>query len=223
MKGHLLSQNIKVTWEWVRNALWTVDPEGILSRSIHSTIIHRRAYSVKGTLALWHIDGNHKLIRWGFIIHGGIDGYSRKIIYLWCSTNNKSETVMSLFESVVEKHGLPLRVRGDQRDENVAVARNMFANPQRGPGRRSFIAGKSCHNQRIERLWRDVFTSSLSKLYCVFWYLEDSGLLDIADELQLCVLRLVFTPKINEDLLQFQNSWDNHPLRTTKNHTPNQL
>ena len=80
MKGHLLSQNIKVTWERVRNALWTVDPEAILSRSIHSTIMHRRTYSVKGTLALWHIDGNHRLIRWGFIIHGGIDGYSRKIV-----------------------------------------------------------------------------------------------------------------------------------------------
>ena len=29
-----------------------------------------------------HIDGNHKLIRWGFVIHGGIDGFSRKIMYL---------------------------------------------------------------------------------------------------------------------------------------------
>ena len=72
--------------------------------------------------------------------------------------------------------------------------------PQRGPGRRSFIAGKFCHNQRIERLWRDVFTSSLSKFYCVFWYLEDAGLLYIAYELQLFVLGLVFTLRINKEL-----------------------
>lgn len=130
MKGRLLSQNIKVTWERVRNALWTVDPQGILSRSIHSIITHRQTYSVKGTLALWHIDGKHKLIRWGFIIHGDIDGYSRKIVYLWCSANNKLEKVMSLLDSAVEKHGLPLRLRGDQEVENVAVARYMFANPQ---------------------------------------------------------------------------------------------
>ena len=69
MKGHLLSQNIKVNLERVRNALWIVGPEGILSRSINCTIIHRRRYSVKGTSALWHIDGNHKLIRSGFSIH----------------------------------------------------------------------------------------------------------------------------------------------------------
>ena len=82
--------------------------------------------------------------------------------------------------------------------------------------------GKSCSSQRIERLWRDVFTSSLSKFYCVFWYLEDAELLNITDELQLFVLCLVFKPRINEDLIQFQNSWDNHPLRTIQDRTPHQ-
>ncbi len=26
---------------------------------------------------LWHIDGHHSLIRWGLVVHGGIDGFSR--------------------------------------------------------------------------------------------------------------------------------------------------
>ena len=223
MKGHLLARNIRVTWERVRNSLWAVDPEGILSRSIQRTVIRRRVYSVPGTLALWHIDGNHKLIRWGIVVHGGIDGYSRKIMYLKCGTDNKAITVLKLFEAAVSLFGLPSRVRGDQGVENVNVARYMFLHPQRGPGRKSFIAGKSCHNQRIERLWRDVFTSSLSKFYCVFWYLEDSGLLDIGDELHLYILHILFVPRINDDLLKFRESWDNHSLRTERNRTPNQL
>ena len=36
------------------------------------------------------------------MIHGGIDGYSRKIVYIHCSTNNRAETVMSLFAGQVQ-------------------------------------------------------------------------------------------------------------------------
>ena len=172
MKGHLTSKGVKVTWERVRATLWKVDPEGILNRSLHRPLIQRRQYCVPGCLALWHIDGNHKLIRWGFVIHGYIDGFSRKITYFHCNINNRAQTVRELFISAVYNCGLPSRVRADQGVENVDVARYMLNHPLRGPGRRSFIAGKSCHNQRIERLWRDVFCSSLSKFYCVFWYLE---------------------------------------------------
>ena len=31
---------------------------------------------------VWHIDGHHSLIRWRLLIHGGVDGFSRMIVYL---------------------------------------------------------------------------------------------------------------------------------------------
>ena len=40
-----------------------------------------------------HIDGHHKLINWRFVIHGGIDGFSRSIVYLKCSPNNYADIV----------------------------------------------------------------------------------------------------------------------------------
>ena len=68
--------------------------------------VRRRVYSVDGPNSLWHIDGNHKFIKWRFVVHGGIDVFLRTIVYLHCSTNNQSSTVLSAFTNAVsnEKH-----------------------------------------------------------------------------------------------------------------------
>jgi hypothetical protein len=43
----------------------------------------RKRYQVPRPNYLWHIDGHHKLIAWGIVIHGVADGYSRKVcIYI---------------------------------------------------------------------------------------------------------------------------------------------
>ena len=34
------------------------------------------------------------LLRWRFVVHGCIDGYSRTVVYLKCDTNNTSVTVL---------------------------------------------------------------------------------------------------------------------------------
>ena len=61
LSGHLRSRGIRVTQERVRESLHRVDPCGSVAR--WATAIQRRRYSVAGPLSLWHIDGNHKLIR----------------------------------------------------------------------------------------------------------------------------------------------------------------
>lgn len=223
MKGFLLGEGIHVTWERVRSSLWRTDPTGILLRTIQLNTVNRRHYFVPGPLALWHLDGNHKLIRWSFVIHGCVDGYSRRIMFLKCNNNNKACTVVALFLKAVVDFGLPSRVRGDHGTENVDVAWHMFSHPQRGPGRASFIAGKSCHNQRIERFWRDLFHGCTYLFYLLFWYLEDKGYLEISNELHLYCLHYVFLPRINLHLTLFQNGFNNHPLRSESNMTPTQL
>jgi hypothetical protein len=42
-------------------------------------VVQWKVYSVKRPNALWHLDGHHKLIRWGIVIHGVIDGYCRTV------------------------------------------------------------------------------------------------------------------------------------------------
>ncbi|KAF4073621.1 hypothetical protein AMELA_G00245380 [Ameiurus melas] len=97
-----------------------------------------------------HIDTNHKLIRYNIVIFGGVDGFSRKIMYIGAASNNLASTTLAFFQEAVYTFGFPLRVRSDQGIENVDVAHLMFT--VRGAGRGSFISGKSVRNQRIERL-----------------------------------------------------------------------
>lgn len=63
MRGHLLSRGIRVQENRVRESLRRTDPEGTAIRALQLKVTHRRVYSVRGPLALWHLDGNHKLIR----------------------------------------------------------------------------------------------------------------------------------------------------------------
>ena len=65
-------------------------------------------------------DGHHKLVRWNLITHAGIDGYSRMIVFLHCSNNNKASTVYDHFLNAARQYGLPSRVRTDQGRENVS-------------------------------------------------------------------------------------------------------
>ena len=57
------------------------------------------------------------------MVHGGVDGFSRLIVYLQCSNNNKSRTVLHAFQNGVQQYGLPERIRSDIGGENVEVKR----------------------------------------------------------------------------------------------------
>ena len=221
LAGHLQSQGYHIQRWRIRDSLLRVDPWGVEERT--RNILHRRQYRVRGPNSLWHIDGNHKLIRWRIVIHGGIDGYSRTPIYLNASDNNRAATVLHLFLKAVQSYGLPSRVRADQGGENTLVSEYMLRHPLRGPGRGSFITGRSVHNQRIERFWRDMFSTCISVFYYLFYSLEDNGLLCPTDEIDLFSLHYVYLPRINAHLEIFRQAYSRHRLRTEGSHSPLQL
>lgn len=95
MLGYFRASGVKVSRAKVRASIHRVDPDGVaLRREQAAKRIKRRIYWSPYPHYMWHIDGNHKLIRWHMIIHIAIDGFSRACIYMHCSDNNRAQTVL---------------------------------------------------------------------------------------------------------------------------------
>lgn len=75
--GFLRKHGLRVQQRRVVSSLKRIDSLGRKLRQ--HKIIKRVKYSVKRPNALWHLDGHHKLIRWGIVLHGFVDGFSRTV------------------------------------------------------------------------------------------------------------------------------------------------
>ena len=104
----LRNWGLKIQRWRVRQCFREIDPVGTVLR--WQQVIQRRSYHVRSPNFLLHLDGNHKMVKWRFVIHAAIDGFPRVILYVYCATDNTSLTVQSLFEEAVRQYGLELDV-----------------------------------------------------------------------------------------------------------------
>jgi len=103
-----------VNRESVRLILKALNPDGVEQRS--SRRLRRRQYRSQGPNYIWHVDGYDRLKPYGFCIHGAIDGYSRRTMWLEVGrSNNNPRVIASYFLGCVkELSGVPCIIRGDQ-------------------------------------------------------------------------------------------------------------
>ena len=215
--GHLRQQGIFVQRSRLRKILMDLDPEGIQRR--RNQAIKRRVYSVPCPHYLWHIDGNHKLIKWKFVIHGSIDGFTRLITFLKISDNNRASTVFSEFQRAAQEFQRPLHIRTDHGGENQQLWNDMIATR----GAHSVIVGSSVHNERIERLWRDVTEKVTGKYRTLFHEMNEEENLNPDNELDILCLHWVFTQCIQRDLSEFAAAHNQHGISTENSFSPLQL
>ena len=76
----LVHHGIVATCETVRLALSVIDPNGVMLRQ--SISLRRRVYRNSGPNFAIHFDGWDKLKPYGVSVHGGIDGFSRRLLWL---------------------------------------------------------------------------------------------------------------------------------------------
>ena len=145
---------LQVDRECVRLLLRSMDPAGVDARCRGR--LQRRRYLNKGPNYLFHIDGWDKLKPFGLSVHGCVDGFSRRIMWLASRSNNDPYEVCNYFcKLTCQMNGVPHIIRADRGNENVNIERiqQLLRNKNeddRSASGSTFLYGRSIANQRIE-------------------------------------------------------------------------
>jgi hypothetical protein len=207
-------KGIQVPRRVVEGLCRELDPLGCEERKAHR--LKRRQYKNPGPNYAWHTDGYDKLKPYGFPIHGCIDGFSRKLMWLKVSrTNNDPEVVGGFYlQAVADEGGCPVILRTDLGTENTVIAAVQSYFPCDGQdehaGSKAHVYGSSPANQRIECWW-----SSFRKTYSNWWInffkdLIDTGELETSNILQMECLWFSFSGLLQKDLDEVCQHWNSH-------------
>lgn len=204
----------------VMKILRELDPEGVDSRKRKR--LRRRTYEAKGPNFVWHIDGYDKLKPYGFCVHGGIDGFSRRLIWLEVGPTNKNPEVIAKFylDAVKQVGGLPRKIRSDDGTENSMVEaihtflRSSQSDEDAGVG--CFLIGRSTANQRIEAYWSHLVKDGPGWWINFFKDLSDLGLFNSSDPVHVDCIRFCFMSLLRSELYQVAELWNQHNISSSK-------
>lgn len=195
MWRRLKTKGIEVPRDVVRLALKEVAPRAVEMRRARR--LKRRNYANPGPNFCWHVDGYDKLKPFGFAIHGAIDGFSRKVLWLTVgvTNNNPQVTALHFARTVKQLQTLPCVVRCDRGTENVHIEKCQKIwrrnSGDEFSGMKSFLYGKSTANQRIESWWAMLRRQCTNFWINLFKDMQTIGLLNVTDNAYLQCLRLV--------------------------------
>ena len=168
------------------------------------------------------MDGNDKLIPFGFYVYGYIDGFSRKIIWLHIANTNKDCAVTAYYflKEVEVINGTATKITADLGSENSYVygIQTLFRRNDNDKlsGNRSFQHGKSTSNQPTESWWSIYKRDTIQKYLDYFKDLRDCGQYDDTDNVHDEGLKFSFYGVIQDDLDSLVDYWNDHKIRTSK-------
>lgn len=213
---HSLQRNgTRVPRRVVELLLGELDPERVAERRRHR--LKRRTYHNPGPNYAWHCDG-YKLKPFGFPIHGCIDGWSRKIIWLYVTRSNNlpSNIAKYYLEAVASSNGCPIDLVTDLGTENGLMAgmQSFFRND---PDSHRYVP--SHRNQRIEVWWSFLRKQQTSWWIDLFNDLTSSGMVDLADPLEKECLWFCFAGLLQQHLNEMREHWNTHYIHRSRHDT----
>ena len=216
-------EGIQVPRKKVQETLKELDPDGCEER--RTKCLRRRKYRNPGANHAWHMDGYDKLKPYGFPIHGCIDGFSRRILWLEVARTNNNPAVVANFylKTVVEEGGCPTILRTDNGTENVIVAGMQCFFRCDGSdeyaGVRAHRYGTSPANQRIESWWSYLRKNRTNWWINFFKDMIERGMLNTASRLQMECLWFAFSGILKHELDGIRAHWNSHYIRRSRHDT----
>ena len=169
--------------------------------------------------------GYDKLKPYGFPIHGAIDGFSRRVLWLQVVKSNNDPNVPAhlYLECVRDNHGCPLLLWSDCGTENgLAASMQCYFRAQGDDvlaGEKSHRYGSSHANQRIENWWSFFRRCRSSWWINYFKDLVHDGILKLGNELHMECAWLCFSPVIQQELNELVEHWNSHYIRRSRHDT----
>ncbi|KAJ5745071.1 hypothetical protein N7520_004675 [Penicillium odoratum] len=200
-----------------------IRPDAVLRRT-NDLQRGRGSYSCPGANFVWHVDGHMKLEPYGFEIYAAIDGYSRKI--MWIYTGISARTAVSVGRQYLDciQHAgcIPRFIRCDLGVEGHMMADFHLAlrrveDPTITRLRDCFLLSKSTENQRIESFWSKLQKTCLFIYRHYFMILRESHLFSAANITDQVALLAIYMPLIRRHVSEYIKDHNSFPIRPQKN------
>lgn len=185
----------------------------------------RRSYTNPGLNFARHVDGYDKLKPCSFPIHGAVDGFSRRVMWLKiCPSNNDPCHVASLFYNCVKSNrGCPGVLWTDCGTENVTMAAMQCYFWGNGnddqAGFNGHGYGLSPANQHIEGWWSFYQHDRSTWRINFFKDLVETNIVNTASELSMSYLQFCFKDILQTDLDSVRDHWNTHYIRKSLHDT----
>ena len=152
----------------------------------------------RGPNFVWLTDGHDKLKPFGFSVHGCLDEFSRRLLWLEVAPTNTNPEVIAKYylDAVKQLGGVPRKMRSDDGTENSTLEalqtflRSSHNNENAGLG--CFAIGRPTANQRIKSYWSQFVKDGSGWWISFFKDLSDLGLFNSSDPVRLECIQFCF-------------------------------